>query len=63
MRKVKTINDEPYEINAWSIDRLKALQDGHSLGHDAYDYLLEDFEKTTVSQTQLSRIKLFKEVA
>ena len=61
MYKVKTINDEPYEINAWSIDRLKALQDGHSLGHDVYDYLLEDFEKTTVSQTQLSRIKPFKE--
>ena len=61
MYKVKTINDEPYEINAWSIDRLKALQDGHSLGHDAYDYLLEGFEKTTVSQTQLTRVKLFKE--
>ena len=63
MYKVKTINDEPYEINAWSIDRLKALQDGHSLGHDADDYLLEGFEKTTVSQTQLTRVKLFKEVA
>ena len=63
MYKVKTINDDPYEINAWSIDRLKALQDGHSLGHDADDYLLEGFEKTTVSQTQLTRVKLFKEVA
>ena len=62
MYKVKTINDEPYEINAWSIDRLKALQDGHSLGHDAYDYLLEGFEKTTVSQTQLTRVKLSKEI-
>tara|TARA_Y100000310_G_scaffold201470_1_gene201574 strand:- start:1 stop:675 length:675 start_codon:yes stop_codon:yes gene_type:complete len=63
MSKVKTINDEPYEINAWSIDRLKALQEGHSLGLYPDDHILVDFDKTTVSQTQLSRIKPFKEVA
>ena len=72
-----TINDDKYQIEKvsksgntyYEIDYDKALKDGHSLGFSFPDHIEEEMniEKVRgiyeINQTQLTRVKLIKEVA